>query len=786
MRIGYLFGIIIFLFSCKEAPILPPPPPPEEVVKIDFAPPIIKWISPRFDAVVKEFITIECQVIDTSGVVLVELFVDGLLSEINSNSTSGATFTFLWQTTNFADGAEPQLYIHASDNEGNDTVSQTIRVIVDNNHSYPNSVDLSGIDSIFTSTDTTFIGYNLKWRSSSDSYFANYILQRSDDPLMINYNILFSTSDREIDEYEDDYTSAAIMYYRILVEDIFGKQTPGNVISSSMSNMPQTWGIQSVIYRENLLSISWSNPPVIDYQSHQLLLSDKRDGNFEELKSFSDSSISQYEFSNFTPNTENWFSVRVGDSLGQISMSQPFMHPHPNEPLIDSVLYDDRTFTIQWYTEPDEDFLHYQVLQSENENPFDLIEYELIENRTNTILTIPNIIESEYYLYQIITKDAWELETRGQVIVASSFYKFAKRVGGDENDILNAIIPRENGGYLAVGSSFNEGSWLVVISSLGEVEDSRYFSETNSEFNNIIHLANGGNILTGYYRIGVKDYILVIKTDDAGNQEWKLDNISFNDNARGNATVGLIDGSIGITGYSNNNDNQDIFVLKLDADGDEIWSRTIGGSQSDEGHDILALEDGGMIILGETHSNGDEDGDIWLLEFDSEGNSVDTLLIPMEGRQVGYSFVKTDFDEYVIGGITSGNIGVTDAFIIKINKLGEVEWNFSFGGHYNDMGSAIIYSDGGWVLVGQTYSYDVGGGDILLLKVNEYGELSWVKTIGGSSQDIAYDIKLAQDLGFIISGSTYSQNNTDGWIIKTDSRGNYKGMLEYPQINNLY
>ena len=223
MRIGYLFGIIIVLFSCKEAPIVVPPPPAEEVVEVDSAPPIIKWISPRFDAVVKEIITIECQVIDTGGVVLVELFVDSLLSGINSNSTSDTTFEFSWQTTNFSDGAEPKLYIHASDNEGNDTISQTIRVIVDNNHSYPNPVDLYGIDSIFTTSDITFYGYKLKWDSSVDSYFSKYILQRSDDPLMINSSFLFSTSDKSIIEYEDDSTSAAIMYYRIVVENIFGK-----------------------------------------------------------------------------------------------------------------------------------------------------------------------------------------------------------------------------------------------------------------------------------------------------------------------------------------------------------------------------------------------------------------------------------------------------------------------------------------------------------------------------------------------------------------------------------
>ena len=779
MRIGYLFGIIMFLFSCKEAPIVVPPPPAEEVVEVDSAPPIIKWISPRFDAVVKEIITIECQVIDTGGVVLVELFVDSLLSGINSNSTSDTTFEFSWQTTNFSDGAEPKLYIHASDNEGNDTISQTIRVIVDNNHSYPNPVDLYGIDSIFTTSDTTFYGYKLKWDSSVDSYFSKYILQRSDDPFMINSSFLFSTSDKSIIEYEDDYTSAAIMYYRIVIENIFGKQTPGNVISTSMSDMPPVWNYLSVNYTASSLSIFWSNPPFDNYLFHQLMFSDNRDGVYDTLNSFTDSSISRYQSNNFISSNENWFSVHVGDSLGQISMSQPYMHPHPQEPVIDSVLYSDGTFTMHWTTEPDGDFIHYQVLQSENENPFDFMVINLIENRTDTTLTIPDIIESEYYLYQIITKDAWELETRGQVITASSFYKFANRIGGAENDELYAVITKDDGGYLAVGGSFNKGSWLVNINSLGAVEDSVYFGEAHSGFRDIANALDGGFILTGYSRIDEKENILVVKTDGFGNHEW-LNNFPYNDNTGSNAVIGLSDGNIGITGYSNSNNNQDIFVLKLAADGKELWSKIIGGNKSDEAHDILSIDGGGMVVLGETHSQGDDDGDIWILEFDSEGNTVDTLLIAIDGKQVGYSFVKTELNEYVIGGITSGNSGVTDVFIIKVNDLGEIEWEFSYGGIYNDIGYSIIYSDGGWVLAGQTYSYDVGGGDVLLLKVNDFGELEWTETIGGSSQDFAYDIKLAQDGGYIISGSTFSQDNRDGWLIKTDSRGNFKGMLEYP------
>ena len=113
---------------------------------------------------------------------------------------------------------------------------------------------------------------------------------------MINSSEIFLTSDKSIFEFEDDYTcSGSIIYYRIVVEDIFGKQTPGNVISTSMSNMPLTWKIQSVQYTASSLSVFWSIPAFNNYVSHQLMYSENRDGVYDTLDSFTDSSIFQYQ-----------------------------------------------------------------------------------------------------------------------------------------------------------------------------------------------------------------------------------------------------------------------------------------------------------------------------------------------------------------------------------------------------------------------------------------------------------------------------------------------------------
>ena len=775
-------GIILLIFSCKEAPIITPPY--EEIVapivQVDTFPPQINWISPRFDAVVNEIISIKCEVTDTSGVASVDLFVDNINSGISNSNTSDSTYEFVWQTTSYSDGSEPQLSIRATDNKGNDTTSQFIRVIVDNNRTYPQPVQLYAIDSIFTEFDDIFTGYKLSWNQFNGSYFAKYILQRSDGPNMVNSSTIFSTTDILMNEYEDNYTtSSSIIYYRVIVENIFDKKTPGDVISTSMINMPPTWDIHSVNYTSSSLSVYWSNLTMKRYLSHQLIHSNKRDGEYELLESFSDSSVSHYQSFDFIPKSENWFSIYVEDTLGQISMGQPFKHPYPQEPFIDSVLYNNHTFTIHWAKEPDEDFTHYEVLQSDNENPYDLVQINLIENRLDTSLTITDIIENNYYLYQILTKDAWELETRGQVVIASSFFKFNKKIGGVENDNLYSVIPRPDGGYIGVGTTYNQGAWLVKISSLGLIEDSLYYGESNSGFRDVEYISDGGFILTGFSMIDEKESILVLKTNDVGDQEW-LNIFTDIDNTGSNAIVSLSNGNLGLTGYSINNNQQDIFVMTLDSDGNELWKKTVGGSKSDVGHDILALDNGSLMVLGVTHSSGDDDGDIWLLEFDSDGNSIDTLLIQLDGKQIGYSFRKTEFGDYVIGGITSGNSGVTDVLLLKIDELGEVKWEFNYGGIYNDRVYSLIASDGGWVLAGQTYSFDSGGGDILLLKVGDFGEVEWDVTIGGNSQDTANDIKLSLDGGFIISGSTYRESNSDGWLIKTDSRGNFKGMLNYP------
>ena len=140
----------------------------------------------------------------------------------------------------------------------------------------------------------------------------------------------------------------------------------------------------------------------------------------------------------------------------------------------------------------------------------------------------------------------------------------------------------------------------------------------------------------------------------------------------------------------------------------------------------------------------------------------------------------SDDKYFTIAGQTSGSSGVTDALIVQIDRSGDILWVFNYGGNYNDKGLSLVYSNEGWVLAGQTYSNDIGGGDAWIVKADEFGNFLWMKRYGGLNVDIAYDINISDDGGFIICGSTVNENNKIGWLIKTDNLGNYNEILSYP------
>jgi hypothetical protein len=160
-------------------------------------------------------------------------------------------------------------------------------------------------------------------------------------------------------------------------------------------------------------------------------------------------------------------------------------------------------------------------------------------------------------------------------------------------------------------------------------------------------------------------------------------------------------------------------------------------------------------------------------------NSCDTGIGPEQpvrgDDDLGLDVEQTADGGYlVIGETRSRGAGGSDAWLIKTDALGELEWSATYGGTDDDWGYDLdLLPDDGAIIVGTTKSAGVGGSDVWLLRVDNDGTLLWEQTFGGIDNDQGYHVDQDHDGGFILSAETYSfgAGNNDGWLIKTDQSG---------------
>ena len=156
-------------------------------------------------------------------------------------------------------------------------------------------------------------------------------------------------------------------------------------------------------------------------------------------------------------------------------------------------------------------------------------------------------------------------------------------------------------------------------------------------------------------------------------------------------------------------------------------------------------------------------------------NTLWTIMFGGIGNEYGSSVQQTiDGGYIVVGNKYSFGSGYPDVWLIKTNDLGDTLWTKTFGGSDHDEGCSVQQTtDGGYIIVGTTKSFGASGFDIWLIKTDFSGDTLWTKTIGGPSSDFGYSVQQTLDTGYIISGTTYSfgAGRWDIWLIKTDALG---------------
>ncbi len=223
----------------------------------------------------------------------------------------------------------------------------------------------------------------------------------------------------------------------------------------------------------------------------------------------------------------------------------------------------------------------------------------------------------------------------------------------------------------------------------------------------------------------------------------------------------------------------DPWLVRTDASGNEQWNRTFGGRGRDSGFSVRETRDGSYILAGVTNSYGTGNFDAWLIKTDDSGNEQWNKTFGGSSYDWGYSVQETKDGGYVLLGKTeSYGAGDGDAWLIKTDASGREHWNKTFGGAKDDGGISVQETiDGSYIITGSTESYGVGGKDVWLIKTDLHGREQWNRTFGGSRDDIGTSVQAIGGGGYIIIGGANAplaptdDMTGDAWLIKTDSNG---------------
>ena len=374
-------------------------------------------------------------------------------------------------------------------------------------------------------------------------------------------------------------------------------------------------------------------------------------------------------------------------------------------------------------------------------------------------------------------------------IDASGIYQWDKGFGGTRTETLKSILQTRDKGYVlggysnsGIGGDKTQDNWDPAISSA----------------------ANPTN-----------DY-WIVKTDSLGNKQWDKRFGGIHDD-KFSCLLQTDDGGFLLGGFSASGiggdktqasrGSTDYWIVKLDASGNKQWDRRFGGTNNEQLYSISLSHDGGYLLGGYSWSgvSGDKSQanwgasnycDFWIVKIDASGNKQwDKRLGGSYNDQLCYS-LSTNDGGFVLGGFswsgisgdkTQANVGpshTADFWIVKIDSIGNIQWDKDFGGveREDEFGNIFQTTDGGFLIAGNSYSgisgskseNNLGVEQTWIIKTDQDGNKLWDKTIFTSGHDEEGWIVQTTDGCFAVA------NHTNGGIAGYVTQPNHDtGLLTY-------
>jgi len=328
------------------------------------------------------------------------------------------------------------------------------------------------------------------------------------------------------------------------------------------------------------------------------------------------------------------------------------------------------------------------------------------------------LIFAQTYSFGSGGADIWFLRTDsdGNLLLNRTY-------GGVNDEWPGRILETSDGGYIFTGTTFSFGAggsdlWLVKTDADGNIQWEKTFGGSGNEWGSHLFLTsdNGFFIAGRTDSSGAGEYDnWFIKTDGNGNIIWQKTLGGAGSEWLG-FMIQTIDGGYASIGYTSDArfTNFDMQLIKMDANANEVWSRTYDNKKLDMGHGVCQCSDGGYMLVGLTMDSWTGNGDIFVVKTDNMGNKLWSKKLGAEYHDVGNTIIQTFDDNYLLTGSLD-----SDLCLIKMNEEGDILSSYKIGGNGDDSGGDIIKLAGDdYIVLGHTDSFGHGGYDAWLLKLS--------------------------------------------------------------------
>ena len=311
--------------------------------------------------------------------------------------------------------------------------------------------------------------------------------------------------------------------------------------------------------------------------------------------------------------------------------------------------------------------------------------------------------------------------------------QWTRTIGGTGYDGAYSVQQTSDGGYIVAGETWSFGAgradvYLVKTDASGETAWTRTFGSAIEEYGmSVQQTADGGYVIAGFNDSTgswISD-VYFIKTDADGHPIWTKTFGGVGGDF-GFAVLQTSDSGYIIAGATTSlgAGRRDVYLIRTNRSGDTIWTRAYGGWESDEAVSVQQTADGGFIVAGYTESLGAGSGDIYVIRIDKNGDFLWSSSYGGTGVETGSSALPV-VDGYMVTGTTeSFGAAGSQFYILKVDADGDTLWTRNYGGSDNERSySAVRATDGGLVIVGYTSSFGAGGQDVYLIKTDSLGDV---------------------------------------------------------------